>query len=118
MEGTFMQFIRTAIAVIAAIVLLIFSVNNWTPVQVRIWDALVFDTKLPALVVVSFLAGLVPMWLIAKAGRWRLKRRIQTLENAVLAASLAVNHPDPTPAAEAPVQGHTTGPLPGQTTGF
>lgn len=82
-----MQFIRTVIAVLAAVVLLIFSINNWTPIQVRIWDTLVFDTKLPALVVVAFLAGLVPMWLISKAGRWRLKRRIQTLENAVLAAS-------------------------------
>jgi uncharacterized integral membrane protein len=43
-----MQFIRTAIAVIALIALLIFSVNNWKPVQVRVWDTLVFDTKLPA----------------------------------------------------------------------
>ena len=85
-----MQFIRTALAVIAGIVLLIFSVNNWKPVEVRIWDTLVLDTKLPAVVVVSFLLGLVPMWLISKAGRWRLKRRIQTLENAVLAASQTV----------------------------
>jgi uncharacterized integral membrane protein len=94
-----MQFIRTVIAVLAAIVLLIFSVNNWTPIQVRIWDSLVFDTKLPALVVVAFLAGLVPMWLVSKAGRWRLKRRIQTLENAVLAASQIVTPPvTPEPA--------------------
>jgi len=102
-----MQFIRTAIAVVVAIVLLIFSVNNWTPIQVRVWDALVFDTKLPALVIIAFLAGLLPMWLVAKAGRWRLKRRIQTLENAVLAASLAVHTPtpDPAPVSETPVIG-------------
>lgn len=93
-----MQFIRTALAVIAGIVLLIFSANNWKPVEVRIWDTLVVDTKLPALVVVSFLLGLVPMWLISKAGRWRLKRRIQTLENAVLAASQTVITPS-APAA-------------------
>jgi len=102
-----MQFIRTALAVIAGIVLLIFSVNNWKPVEVRIWDTLVLDTKLPAVVVVSFLLGLVPMWLISKAGRWRLKRRIQTLENAVLAASQTVITPsapahesEPTPAVD------------------
>ncbi|WP_206238624.1 lipopolysaccharide assembly protein LapA domain-containing protein [Novosphingobium terrae] len=96
-----MQFIRTALAVIAGIVLLIFSVNNWKPVEVRIWDTLVLDTKLPAVVVVSFLLGLVPMWLISKAGRWRLKRRIQTLENAVLAASQTVITPSvPAPAPE------------------
>ena len=107
-----MQFIRTAVAVIAAIVLLIFSVNNWTPIQVRIWDSLVFDTKLPALVVIAFLAGLLPMWLISKAGRWRLKRRIQTLENAVLAASQAASAPaatEPAPINEAPVMGQVTG---------
>lgn len=97
-----MQFIRTAIAVIALIALLIFSVNNWTPIQVRVWDTLVFDTKLPALVVIAFLAGLVPMWLVAKAGRWRLKRRIQTLENAVLAASQVVSQPTPAPSEPAP----------------
>ncbi|MDE1915437.1 MAG: LapA family protein [Sphingomonadales bacterium] len=99
-----MQFIRTAVAVIAGVVLLIFSVNNWTPIQVRVWDTLVFDTKLPALVVVSFLLGLLPMWLVSKAGRWRLKRRIQTLENAVLAASQAVGASpathEPAPAAD------------------
>jgi uncharacterized integral membrane protein len=88
-----MQFIRTAIAVVAGIALLIFSVNNWTSIQVRVWDTLIFDTKLPALVVVAFLLGLVPMWLVSKAGRWRLKRRIQTLENAVLAASQVVASP-------------------------
>ena len=104
-----MQFIRTVIAVIAAVILLIFSVNNWTPIQVRIWDSLVFDTKLPALVVIAFLAGLIPMWLVAKAGRWRLKRRIQTLENAVLAASLAVNQPEPAPVADAPILGQNAG---------
>ena len=101
-----MQFIRTAIAGLAAIILLIFSVNNWTPIQVRVWDSLMFDTKLPALVVVAFLAGLVPMWLVAKAGRWRLKRRIQTLENAVLAASLAVPAPEPAALGETSVIGH------------
>lgn len=105
-----MQFIRTATAVVALVVLLIFSVNNWQPVQVRIWDALVVDTKLPALVVVSFLLGLIPMWLVSKAARWRLKRRIQTLENAVLAASQVVTHPAPVvatpePAADAQVIG-------------
>lgn len=104
-----MQFIRTAIAVVAGLVLLIFSANNWTSIQVRIWDSLVFDTKLPALVVVAFLAGLIPMWLVAKAGRWRLKRRIQTLENAVLAASQVVTHPstpEPAPISDAQAIGH------------
>ena len=82
-----MQIIRTIIWILILIALLLFSLNNWTPVEVKIWDGLVLDTKLPALVLVSFGAGLLPMWILSKAARWRLKRRINTLENTVRATT-------------------------------
>ena len=82
-----MQIIRTIIWVLVLVALLLFSINNWTNVEVKIWDGLVLDTKLPALVLTSFAAGLLPMWLLAKAARWRLKRRITTLENSVRATT-------------------------------
>ncbi len=80
-----MQIIRTVIWVILIITLLLFSFNNWNPVSIKIWEGLVLETKLPALVVVSFLLGLLPMWLLSKAGKWRLTRRINALENTVKA---------------------------------
>ena len=80
-----MQVVRTIVWVLLLIVLLLFSLNNWNPVEVKIWEGLILVTKLPALVLVAFLLGLLPMWLLSKAGKWRLTRRINALENSVRA---------------------------------
>ena len=82
-----MHVIRTAILVVLLVILLLFSLNNWNPVEVKIWDGLLLETRLPVLVAISFLLGLVPMWLLSKAGRWRLTRRINALENTMRAAA-------------------------------
>jgi putative membrane protein len=82
-----MQIIRTAVWVLVLVALALFSFNNWNPVEVKIWEGLILETKLPALVLLSFLLGLLPMWVLFKAGKWRLNRRINALENSVLANS-------------------------------
>ena len=84
-----MQIIRTIVWVILLIALLLFSINNWQDVEVKIWEGLILQTKLPALVVSSFLLGLIPMWLLHKGASWRWNRRIGTLENSVRAASVS-----------------------------
>jgi uncharacterized integral membrane protein len=95
-----MQFVRTAVWVLIAVALALFAWTNWQVVTVRIWEGLVVETKLPALLLVSFLAGLLPMWLYHRAARWRLQRRITLLENTVRAAESAV---PPLPSAAAPL---------------
>lgn len=82
-----MQMVRTIIWVLVVMALMLFSLFNWVPVDVKIWDGVVLETKLPVLVFVSFLLGLIPMWLAHKAGRWRMNRRINALENTVRANS-------------------------------
>src|SRR5688572_501013 len=77
-----MKYVRMIVWVLLLVVLVAFSITNWQPVEVKIWDNLVLETKIPALVVVSFLLGLVPMWLIHRGVRWRLQRRISGLESA------------------------------------
>lgn len=57
-----------------------FSAANWVPVEVRIWEGLLLETKLPALVIGAFLLGLAPTWMLYRATRWRLARRITALE--------------------------------------
>jgi hypothetical protein len=81
-----MQIVRTIVWVLLLVVLLAFSFFNWRPVEVTIWNNLVLETKIPALVVVSFLLGLVPMWLIHRGSKWRLQRRIGGLESALRSA--------------------------------
>ena len=85
-----MQVIRTVVWVVLLIALLLFSINNWTTVEVNIWENLILETKMPALVVGSFLLGLVPMWLLHQAGRWRMKRRINVLEAVTRQPSAAL----------------------------
>ena len=83
-----MQIIRTVIWVLVLVALGLFTLNNWQPVQVKLWDQLYWETKLPVLVIVSFLMGFLPMWLLHKGVRWRLNRRIDLMENTVKASSM------------------------------
>ena len=56
-----MQIVRTIVWVLLLFALLAFSFFNWKPVEVQIWSNTVLETKLPALVVISFLLGLLPV---------------------------------------------------------
>ena len=75
-----MRMLRTIFWVLVIAVLAAFTAANWQPVEVRIWEGLLLETRLPALVIVAFLLGLVPTWLVYRATRWRLLRRIANLE--------------------------------------
>ena len=82
-----MQIVRTVIWVLLLVALLLFSVANWDPtVTVRIWEGVVVDTKIPAIVIVSFLIGFVPMWLYHRGSKWRANRKIAQLESAARTA--------------------------------
>jgi uncharacterized integral membrane protein len=83
-----MQIVRTIVWVLILVVLLIFSINNWNPVEVKIWEGLVLETKIPALVVISFLIGLIPMWLLHRGKIFYLNRRIASLETAARTAAV------------------------------
>ncbi len=110
-----MQIVRTVIWVLLLVGLLLFSIANWDPtVTVRIWEGIVVDTKIPAIVIVSFTIGFLPMWLYHRASKWRMQRKIASLENAartVAATPVAMAQPEveeastvqtPAPAPAAP----------------
>ena len=113
-----MKIVRTIVWVLLLVALLIFSINNWSPVEVKIWEGLVLETKIPALVVIAFLIGLLPMWLLHRASRWNYDRRIGSLENAARAAAMtpatpppaAVVAPEPEPFVEPLPEEPRTGP--------
>jgi hypothetical protein len=83
-----MQIVRTVIWVLLLVALAIFTYANWQPVTVRIWDNLLLDTMLPAIVVVSFLIGFLPMWLYHRAAKWQFNRRVAALEAAARSAAV------------------------------
>ncbi|MBV7260162.1 LapA family protein [Erythrobacter crassostreae] len=103
-----MQIVRTLIWVLILFAILAFSFFNWQPVEVTLWDNLVLETKVPALVIIAFLLGLMPMWLFHRSVTWSLNRRIRSLENSVKSSALSRRH-EPT-AESSPVPPVTAAP--------
>ena len=106
-----MQIVRTIIWVLILVGVIVFSFFNWRDVEVTIWDNLILETKVPALVIISFLLGFLPTWLYARGVIWSLNRKIRSLEIAAKANSVsaaareadrveAEREPAPQPASE------------------
>ncbi len=83
-----MQIVRTIVWVLILFGLLAFSFFNWETVEVTLWENVILETKVPALVIVAFLLGLVPMWAFHRSVKWSLNRRIRSLESAARSNAL------------------------------
>ena len=81
-----MQFLKTLFWVLIAVLVALFARANWTPVTLNLWNDIQADTKLPVLVVVGFLIGWLPTWLILRARIWSMQRRLDAMERNRLAA--------------------------------
>lgn len=95
-----MHIIRTIIWVAITAILVAFIAMNWTRVPVNFWplaDGNYFHFEWPVGVValVFFLFGMAPVWLYLRAVRWRLNRRVASLENSLRASSLPSINADP-----------------------
>ncbi len=75
-----MKILRTILWVLAAFGFVIFAFYNWNRVELTLWQNLVLETPLPALVLVVFALGFVPMWALHRSVAWNLRRRIRALE--------------------------------------
>ena len=95
-----MQIVRTILWVLLFAALMFFSFFNWKEVEVQIWTNMVLETKVPALVIVSFLLGMIPTWLLHRGTKWRLTRRIKTLEAAARIPHVAPISPVPDDTAD------------------
>lgn len=92
-----MQFLKTLFWVLIAVLVALFARANWTTVTLNLWNDIQADTKLPLLLLVGFLIGWLPTWLILRARIWGLSRRIDAMERNRLAAL-----PTETPAPDEP----------------
>lgn len=95
-----MQIVRTIIWVMILTGIMLFSFLNWKPVEITLWDEFIVETKVPALVILAFLVGVVPMWLYHRSVKWGLSRRIRSLEASIKSTALA-RQSDVTPGAHA-----------------
>ena len=70
-----MQFLKTLLWVLAAVLVAIVAGNNWRDVTVDLWGNLEADIKLPVLLLAMFLLGFLPTWLVMRGKIWRWNRR-------------------------------------------
>lgn len=75
-----MQFLKTLLWVLVAVVVALFASRNWVPVTLALWGDIQADIKLPALLLIVFLIGFLPTWLTMRARQWALTRRLEALE--------------------------------------
>ncbi|MFO6447599.1 DUF1049 domain-containing protein [Erythrobacter sp. NE805] len=94
-----MKILRTILWVLAALGFLIFAAYNWQPVELRLWQNLVLETKVPMLALLAFVAGFLPMWAVHRSVVWGLQRRIRALEGSLKTTALAQRASDDTATA-------------------
>ena len=81
-----MQFLKTLFWVLIAVVVVLFASRNWSDVTLSLWGDIQADIKLPVLLLIVFLLGFLPTWLIMRARIWSLRRRLEAVERNRLAA--------------------------------
>lgn len=88
-----MNFLKTLFWVVLAVSLAIFANRNWNDVPLTLWGNLQADIKLPVLLLLTFLLGFLPPYLILRGRLWRVTRRLIIAERPVI-------EPDPAPYPE------------------
>jgi putative membrane protein len=75
-----MNFLKTLFWVLIAVVVALFATRNWTDVTLNLWGDIQADIKAPVLLLLAFLLGWLPTWLVMRARLWTLRRRVETFE--------------------------------------
>lgn len=84
-----MQFLKTLFWVLLAVFLVLFGSRNWSDVTLNLWGDIQADVKVPILVLVVFLLGLLPTFLIMRARLWAVKRRLAAVDRPAVVPSAA-----------------------------
>lgn len=81
-----MQFLKTVFWALLAVLVFYFGFRNWLDVTLNLWGDIQVDIKLPILLMIVFLIGFLPTWLILRARIWGHRRRIDAMERNRLAS--------------------------------
>jgi uncharacterized integral membrane protein len=91
-----MQFLKTLFWIFLTVIAVAFAFKNWTSAEVLLWGNIVVEVKLPILLFAAFLLGLVPMFILHRATRWRLRRRLEHAQRALGDTTVVEAAPVPT----------------------
>ena len=78
-----MQFLKILFWCLIAFIAAIFTLENWTSVTVQLWGGVEVLINLPLLLLLTFLAGLLPTLAWHSTLRWRLRNRLATAERTL-----------------------------------
>lgn len=92
-----MQFLKILFWCLLAFVAAIFTIGNWTSVTIRLWGGMEALVNLPLLLLLTFLAGLLPTLAWHSTLRWRLRNRLATAERTLGDLRTAIASPPPPP---------------------
>lgn len=82
-----MKFLRTLFWVVVAVSLVIFASRNWGDVTLNLWGNIQADIKLPFLLLVIFLLGFLPPYMLMRSRLWNMKRRLALAERPTIPAA-------------------------------
>ncbi len=98
-----MQFLKILFWCLLAFVAAIFTLGNWTSVPIQLWGGMEALINLPLLLLLTFLAGLVPTLAWHSTLRWRLRNRLATAERTLADLRIAMAPPPVSPQLPEPV---------------
>jgi uncharacterized integral membrane protein len=75
-----MRFLSTLFWVLIAVVVVLFASRNWNDVTLNLWGDIQADVKIPVLLLIIFLIGFLPPWLVMRARIWSHRRRMDAIE--------------------------------------
>lgn len=71
-----MRFLKTLFWLVVAVLVTLFAAQNWRDVTIDLWGNLQADVKMPVLLIIAFLIGFLPTWLIYRTRLWRVNNRV------------------------------------------
>ena len=81
-----MQFLKAVFWLLIGLVVALFAFRNWFDVTLNLWSDIQADIKLPILLLLVFLLGFLPTWLLMRTRVWSHRRRLETMERNRLAS--------------------------------
>jgi putative membrane protein len=81
--GHGLRFLKTLFWIVVAALVTLFAARNWRDVTIDLWGNLQADIKVPIVLAIAFLIGLVPTWLIFRAKLWRATNRAAIAQREV-----------------------------------
>ena len=91
-----MQFLKTLFWVLLAVFIALFASRNWFDVTLNLWGDIQVDIKVPVLLIIMFLLGFLPIFLVHRTRLWTIKRRTEVEHRQQLLATQHASSDDAT----------------------